>query len=86
MEHKESYIDSSITTSESLPSNIHALLQLLSDYDKEGAWWLYFDMLDNLWVNSKNAIAAGVMSKKDWEMIERKYWIHADKIYDKETL
>lgn len=82
--HKESYIDASIKTPGGLPKNILWLLELLADYDSRGAWWLYFDRLDDLWVNSKNAIAAGIMSKKDWEILEKKYWIHADLIYDKE--
>lgn len=84
MEHKESYIDSTIETPALLPKNILALLQLLSDYDKDGAWWLYFDRLDDLWVNSKNAIASGAMSKKNWDILEKKYWIHADKVYERE--
>ena len=85
MTHTESYINSSMATPANLPRNILGILKMLSDYDAEGAWWLYFDRLDDLWVNSKNAIAAGAMSKKDWELLEDKYWIHAEKVYNKES-
>ncbi len=84
MSHTESYIDSSVKTPENLPSNIVALLDILSDCDRKGEWWSYFDRLDDLWVNAKNAVAAGVMPKESWEILEKKYWLHADLVYDKE--
>lgn len=78
MEHAESYIDNTIQTPQNLPSNIMVLLDMLSVYDKERNSICYFDRLDDLWINAKNAIAAGVMSKKDWNILEQKYWIHAE--------
>ncbi|MCR4714283.1 MAG: hypothetical protein K5751_07880 [Treponemataceae bacterium] len=87
MKHTESYIDNTIETPENIPKNIKALLQELHKWDEsgqEGADVFYYDRLDDLWVNAKNAVAAGVMSKKDWKTIEQKYWIHADIVMQKE--
>lgn len=84
MLHTTSYIDHSIETPSGLPQNIQTFLKQLDSYDKQGEWCLYFDRLDDLWVNSKNAIAANVMTNKDWKILEQKYWIHADEVYDEE--
>ena len=47
---------------------------------------MYFAVvLDDLWVNCKNACAVGAMSKYDWNIIEEKYHYHADDVYDRET-
>ena len=82
--HKESYIDQTIITPRNLPKNILGILNMLCDYDRIGAWWLYFDRLDDLQVNAKNAMAAGLMSKNDWNVIVDKYWKNADLVYNKE--
>ncbi|MBO4704849.1 MAG: hypothetical protein J5647_03830 [Spirochaetaceae bacterium] len=87
MKHTESYIDQTIETPENIPKNIKALLQELHKWDEsdqDGADVFYYDRLDDLWVNAKNAVAAGVMSKKDWKIIEQKYWTHADIVMQKE--
>lgn len=84
MKHTTSYINSMIETPTNLPKNILGILGMLADYDNEGNNILYFDRLDDLWVNAKNAIAAGVMSKRDWIILEEKYWLHAEMIYSKE--
>lgn len=84
MKHIKSYIDPSIKTPTGLPQNIYGLLNMLEEYDKKGNSIFYFDRLDDLWVNCKNAIAVNYMSRKDWEVIKQKYWIYADTIYDEE--
>lgn len=85
MKHTESYIDSSIEIPEGLPLNIMKILEMLSEYDKmPDGTVLYFDRLDDLCTISKNAIAANVMSKSDWKVIIRKYYNHADEVFDKE--
>ena len=82
--HKESYIDSSIEDPKGLPKNVIAILEMLHDYDKEGNWGLYYDRLDDLCVITKNAIGAHAMTEKDWDVIVKKYWVHADIVFDKE--
>lgn len=91
----QSYIDNTIETPKDLPKNILWFLKILEDHDNgrkenyELHSVLYFDRLDDLWVNAKNAIAAGVMSQKSWETIEQKYWTHAeyvDSLYEKEHI
>ena len=84
MEHKESYIDKSIETPGRLPTNVLGILRMLSECDEKGQDVLYYDRLNDLWVICKNAMAAGAMSKKDWETIKEKYWVHADIISAKE--
>lgn len=82
--HIESYIDNTIETPKNTPTNILTLLKQLEKYDKEGNDVLYYDTLDNLWVLCKNAVAAKVMTYKDWDTIDLKYWIHADIVMKKE--
>ncbi len=84
MNHTESYIDHSIQTPKDAPSNILCLLEDLDEYDRNGMDVAYYDRLDDLWVNAKNAIAAGVMSRTSWKIIEQKYWIHADEVMRRE--
>ena len=54
-------------------------------YDKEGEWAMYYGRLDDLCILVKDVIADGGMSEKDWETIVKKYWVHADKVFDKES-
>jgi hypothetical protein len=84
MKHTESYIDSSIKDPEGLPSVVVGFLDDLRKYDKEGEWAMYYGRLDDLCILVKDVIADGGMSEKDWETIVKKYWVHADKIYNKE--
>ena len=71
MAHTESYVDNSILTPENIPKNIKHLLKEAEQFDREGNDVMYFAVvLDDLWVNCKNACAARVMSKHDWNMME----------------
>ena len=86
MAHTESYVDNSIATPENIPKNIKDLLEEAEQFDREGNDVMYFAVvLDDLWVNCKNACAARVMSKHDWNFIEEKYHYHADDVYDREN-
>ncbi len=84
MKHTESYIDDSIKDPEHLPTDVQGILNDLKEYDQNGKWWLYYDRLDDLCVVTKNAMAANAMTQIAWEIIVKKYWVHADKIYNKE--
>lgn len=81
--HTESYIDKTVEITESVPSNVAAILETLEEYDKKNPV-CYFDRLDDLWVIAKNCMAAKVMSKKCWEQVQQKYWFHAEDVMSKE--
>ena len=88
MKHTESYIDQTIETPENIPKNIKALLQELHKWDEsdqDGADVFYYDRLDDLWVNAKNAVAAGVMSKKDWKTSEYTFTMNTQNPLQKYT-
>lgn len=85
MKHIESYVDSSIKLPQNLPVNILAILEMLEETDKKSsAPILYFDRLDDLWVIAKNSMADNFLSKENWNIIVKKYWIHANAIWEKE--
>lgn len=70
----ESFVDDGIDVPADVPSNILDILKKLEFCDKEGNAVGYWDRLDDLVIFAKNAIAAGVLSKKSWEALEMKYW------------
>lgn len=71
------YINHEIETPQGLPNNIFAIIQLMETHDKNGEWWLYFDRMEDLDVNAKNAYVSGDISEKDWNTIKEKYIDHA---------
>lgn len=88
-----SYIDNTIENPKNITSDVKWLINELEKYDEKRKTdnilysGLYFDRLDDLWVNVKNAVAAGAMSEKSWQIIKNKYWTHAeyiDSIIEKE--
>lgn len=44
----------------------------------EGDSVCYYDRWDDLIILAKNAIAAGALSKKNWENIEKRFWYKAE--------
>lgn len=66
------------------PSFVTDVLDHLEQLDLEGNWAVYDAELDNLWVIAKNAMADGMMTKKDWKTVYLKYWEHEDMVRDKE--
>lgn len=81
--HSNSYINNAIQIVEPLPNNIVFMIRDLEYYDRNDPE-LYFNHTDDLWVNAKNAFAAGVISRKTWDLITEKYIRHALKIAEKE--
>lgn len=71
------YINYKIETPSGLPENIKAIIQLMETHDNNGEWWLYFDRMEDLDVNAKNAYVSGDISRKDWGAIKAKYIDHA---------
>lgn len=84
MAHIEPYVDPKIERPKDLPSFVTDVLDHLEQLDLEGNWAVYDAELDNLWVIAKNAMADGMMTKKDWKTVYLKYWEHEDMVRDKE--
>lgn len=82
--HTESYIDDSITISEHLPSNLRWMITELEQFDKEGRAGAYLTRAEDLDVGAKNAYAEGDISKKTWNALVQKYFIHANRVMDEE--
>lgn len=75
--HKEPYIDHSIIFDKmQLPTFCRDFLELAEQADIDDPD-LYFDHVDNLLVNIKNCYAEGILSKKVWDVVKQKYYIHA---------
>lgn len=84
MEHMESYIDQSIVITEQLPKNLQCIIEEMTRGDNAENWWMYFDRMDDLDVNAKNAYAAGMISKETWRLLYAKYISHALAIAEEE--
>lgn len=74
----EKHINENIPVPEHIPSNIRAVLQDMEEHERNGQWWLYDVDCGDLGIFAKNAIAAGVMSRKDWEQILLRYGNNMD--------
>ena len=73
---EKSYIDPNIVITESLPKNLLWLIDRVEKSDKENKL-AYFDCVDDLDINAKNAYAAGCISKKTWDLLMQKYYVYA---------
>ncbi len=73
---EKSYIDPNIVITESLPKNLLWLIDRVEKSDKENKL-AYFDCVDDLDVNAKNAYVAGCISKKTWDLLMQKYYVYA---------
>lgn len=72
------YIDYDILLPNKLPTNILEQLNKLEYYNREGDSVCYYDRWDDLIILAKNAMAAGVLSKKSWETIKKRFWYKAE--------
>ena len=72
------FIDYSVLLPENIPANILDQLNKMENYNREGDSVCYFDRWDDLIILAKNAKAAGVLSKSDWEAIEKRFWYKAE--------
>ena len=73
---EKSYIDPNIVITESLPKNLLWLIDRVEKSDKENKL-AYFDCVDDLDINAKNAYVAGCISKKTWDLLMQKYYVYA---------
>ena len=73
---EKSYIDPNIVITESLPKNLLWLIDRVEQSDKENKL-AYFDCVDDLDINAKNAYVAGCISKKTWDLLMQKYYVYA---------
>ncbi len=72
------FIDYTISLQDNIPSNILEQLNKLEYYNKEGDSVCYYDRWDDLIILAKNAMVAGVLSRKCWENIEKRFWYKAE--------
>ena len=72
------FIDYNISLPDKIPSNILEQLGKLEHYNNEGDSVCYYDRWDDLIILAKNAMVAGVLSQKDWETIEKRFWYGAE--------
>lgn len=82
--HKEPYIDHSINFDKTvLPINCQEFIERAEQADIDDPD-LYFDHVENLLVNVKNAYAAGMISKQTWRIVEAKYYVHGVRVMETE--
>lgn len=72
------YIDYDISLPDDIPFNIIELLKKLEQYNTEGDDVCYYDRWDDIIILAKNAMVAGVLSKKSWDLLEKRYWYKAE--------
>lgn len=79
MKKKElDFIDYAVSLPNKIPSNILEQLNKLEFYNNEGDSVCYYDRWDDLIILAKNAMAAGVLTKNNWEIIEKRFWYKAE--------
>lgn len=78
-----SYIDHSITITETLPEPIQYIIRELGKYDAEGSD-LYFSRTDDLWTVAKNSYAEGDISRDTWDRLTQKYVTHANAVVEED--
>ena len=72
------YIDYDVSLPDNVPFNIIEQLNKLEQYNTEGDDVCYYDRWDDIIILAKNAMVAGVLSKKNWELLEKRYWYKAE--------
>ena len=72
------FIDYNISLPDKIPSNILEQLGKLEQYNTEGDDVCYYDRWDDIIILAKNAMVAGVLSKKSWDLLEKRYWYKAE--------
>lgn len=75
---KLDFIDYTISLPRNIPFNILEQLNKLEYYNNEGDSVCYYDRWDDLIILAKNAMVAKVLSKNDWETIEKRFWYKAE--------